>query len=289
MVKIGEADMTPTISVEDATDPQMDRSYLNSETAFLRIDMSLPPLNDKRVRLALNYAVDRAAIRGSILPKDVLDATQMVMPSVSGHNPELDKMVRPYDPAKAKQLLAEAKAAGVPVDKELTLFGQQSSYPGSTEVMEAIMTMYKAVGLNVKFINLEPGQWTVYNRKPFAENRAPNLFQSIHDNNSGDAVFSVPNKYGCNASTSAMCDPALDDMVAALDEQIAKVSVMTGEERVRGWQQVFRVLYEDIVPEVWLYHLVGYARVGNRITYKANVDTGKEIHIQEIAFKQPPR
>ena len=50
----GEADIAPNITELDATDPSMDFSYFNSETTALRIDVTRPPLDDIRVRKALN-------------------------------------------------------------------------------------------------------------------------------------------------------------------------------------------------------------------------------------------
>ena len=114
MVEVGEADIAPNIAVQDATNPKMDFSYPNSETTRLRIDITQAPLNDKRVRLALNYAFDRDALIGSILSKDIEHATQIIVPSINGHNPALK--VRKYDPAMAKKLIAEAKAAGLVAD-----------------------------------------------------------------------------------------------------------------------------------------------------------------------------
>ena len=95
MVAVGEADLAPNIAVQDATDQNMDFSYLNSETTRLRIEAKVAPLNDKRVRMALNFAFDREALRGSILSKDVDHATQIVVPSINGYNPSLK--VRQYD------------------------------------------------------------------------------------------------------------------------------------------------------------------------------------------------
>lgn len=59
MVKIGEADLTDEISYQDANDPSMDYEFLNSETTYGRVDNVTAPLNDKRIRLAMNYAIDR--------------------------------------------------------------------------------------------------------------------------------------------------------------------------------------------------------------------------------------
>ena len=87
MVATGEADIAPNIAVQDATEPAMDFSYLNSETSSFRIDVSKPPLDDVRVRKALNLAIDRDAMIGSIFSEDVVKATQMVVPSINGHNP----------------------------------------------------------------------------------------------------------------------------------------------------------------------------------------------------------
>ena len=43
--------------------------YLNSETLYLRIDSAVAPINDKRVREALNIAIDRDAFIGTLLPE----------------------------------------------------------------------------------------------------------------------------------------------------------------------------------------------------------------------------
>ncbi|MCB1738779.1 MAG: peptide ABC transporter substrate-binding protein [Gammaproteobacteria bacterium] len=276
MVKVGEADIAPNIAVQDANDSSMDFSYPNSETTRLRIDMTRPPLDDRRVRLAMNYAIDRDAIRGSVLSKDVIPATQIVVPSINGHNPELK--VWPYDPAKAKQLLDEARSAGVPLDKELEIVGRINIYPNATETMEVMMAMLQAVGLNVKLRMLEVAEWLDILTKPYAEDRGPVLLQAQHDNNNGDAVFSVYNKYACDGAQSTTCDKHLDEL-------IAKASTLSGEERRKAWQEVFRIINEDLVADVWMYHMVGYSRVGQRINFTPSISTNSELHLEDITFK----
>ena len=54
---------------------------------------------------------------------------------------------------------------------------------------------------------------------------------------------------------------------------------------MKAWQEVFRHLYEDIVPEVWMFHMVGYVRVNPRINFVPDVTSNSEIRIQEITFK----
>jgi peptide/nickel transport system substrate-binding protein len=165
MVELGEADLAPNIAVYDATSEAMDFSYPNSETTRLRIDVSQPPLGDRRVREALNLAIDRNGLGGSVFSKDVEPATQLVMLSINGHNPDLK--VWPYDPDRARQLLAEAKVDGVPVDNVITIIGRTGVYPGSAESLEAIMAMLMGVGFNVELRMLEVAQHVKYLQKPY--------------------------------------------------------------------------------------------------------------------------
>ena len=189
----------------------MDFSYFNSETTALRIDVTRPPLDDVRVRKALNLAIDRQALIGTIFPKDVVPATQLVVPSINGHNPDLK--VWPYDPDQAMALLEEARAAGVPVDNEITLLGRIEIYPNATESMEALLAMLQAVGLNVKLRMVEVAEWVDIYTKPYAEDRPPTLHQTMHDNNNGDAVFTVFFKYHSDGAQSVLSDKQLDGLI----------------------------------------------------------------------------
>jgi peptide/nickel transport system substrate-binding protein len=276
MVLIGEADLTPDIANQDANRPDMDFSYLNSNSAYLRIGGEWePPLNDKRVRMAFCYAVDRNAMRGTILSKDVVLATHMIEPGIFGYNPEVK--LWPYDPQKAKQLLAEARKDGVPVDKEILLMNRET-YPGGEEVMEAVMTMYKAVGLNVKLKMLEKGAMAPYENRPFPKNVGPYIVHKTHDNNKGDAVFTAYFKYHCKGVQSSTCDKEVDDL-------IEKAQAATGEQRRNLWRAAFKRIHEELIPDVTLFHLVAYARVGKRINFKPSAATMNEIPLEQITFK----
>jgi len=85
------------------------------------------PLKDKRVRQALNYAVDREGMAKGLLNGLVTAASQGSTPETFGYNPNLKPY--PYDPAKAKALLAEAGYAdGFPLRVEaLTNLGNSDT------------------------------------------------------------------------------------------------------------------------------------------------------------------
>lgn len=64
------------------------------------------PFKDKRVRQALNYAVDAQAAIDGLLAGSTRRPSQPATPNAFGYNPDLKPY--PYDPEKAKRLLAEA-------------------------------------------------------------------------------------------------------------------------------------------------------------------------------------
>jgi peptide/nickel transport system substrate-binding protein len=277
MVATGEADIAANIAPQDATNPETDFSYYNSETARLRISMDVPPFDDVRVRKAVNYAIDREAMRGTIFSEEVVPAAQLVVPSISGANPDLKPF--PYDPKEAQRLLAEAKADGVPVDAPIQVYGRLEVYPNATESMEAILAMLRAIGLNVSLEMVEVAQWTALATKPYAEDRPPQLLQSMHDNNNGDAVFTVYYKYHSEGVQSDMLGHP------ELDQKIVDAGTATGEKRRKMFQEIFETLREEIVPDVLLYHMVGFSRVSPNINFTPTLATNSELQLAQITFK----
>lgn len=65
---------------------------------------------DVRVRQALNLAVDRAGISRTMLAGEISPASQFTPPNATGYDPDLKPY--PYDPDRARALLAEAGYSG---------------------------------------------------------------------------------------------------------------------------------------------------------------------------------
>jgi peptide/nickel transport system substrate-binding protein len=276
MVAQGEADLAPSISAVDATNPETDVSYLNSETLYLRIDSAIDPISDKRVREALNMAIDRDAFIGTLLPEGVVSAVAMVPPTTLGWNPDVQQY--PYDPEKAKELLAAAKADGVPVDTPLYLIGRSNLFPGVVEVVEAMQQMLQEVGFTVEVQMVEVAQQEEIYSKPYKEGRPPQMLAVQHDNSRGDPVFSMFFKYASEGRQSGIADPKVDEM-------IAKATAATGEERTKEWEQLFAYLHDEVVPDVLLFHMVSFARVGDRIEFTPTIATNSQLELADIAFK----
>ncbi len=276
MVAQGEADLAPSISAVDATNPDTDVSYLNSETLYLRIDSAIDPISDKRVREALNMAIDRDAFIGTLLPEGVVSAVAMVPPTTLGWNPDVKQY--PYDPEKAKELLAAAKADGVPVDETLYLIGRSNLFPGVVEVVEAMQQMLQDVGFNVEVQMVEVAQQEELYSKPYKEGRPPQMLAVQHDNSRGDPVFSMFFKYASEGRQSGIADPKVDEM-------IAKATAATGDERTAAWQETFAYLHDEVVPDVLLFHMVSFARIGDKIDFTPTIATNSQLELADIAFK----
>lgn len=274
MVQQGEADLAPIISPQDVT-PEIGVAYPNSETTRLNLDLLMSPMDDIRIRAAINFAIDREMLKVTLGP-DVIIATQMFVPQISGYNPETK--VWPYDPEQARALIEDARADGVPVDTEIEFVGRIGHFPGVAELQEAVHAMLLDVGLNVRLQWYEAAQKNAMQTKPFAEGRPPQIFVDQHDNNKGDAVFTVAAKYRSDAGQSRTVDPYLDYLIDYASEQ------PQGEERVAAWHRAMDRV-EAIIPDAMLYHMVGYAAVGERIDYVPTLATTNEVHLSDISFR----
>ena len=274
MVQQGEADLAPVVAVQDATE-ELGRAYPNSETTRINVDSLKAPLDDVRIRAAMNYAIDREALRGTILSPEVIPATHLVLPQILGHNPAVETL--PYDPDMARALVEDARADGVPVDTEIEFVGRIGHFPGVEELQEALTAMLLDAGLNVRLQWYEAAQKNRMQVKPFFEDRPPQLIIDQHDNNSGDAVFTLYARWHSDGSFSKTEDPYLDFLI---DEG----SKAVGDRRVDLFQAAHKRIVEGVLADVMLYHMVGYAAVGSRIAYEPSLETTNTIRLSDIGF-----
>jgi peptide/nickel transport system substrate-binding protein len=102
-------------------------------------------LGDVRVRQALNFAIDRAAITKAVYGDYGTPVAQPAMPGYDGFSPAAEKMY-PYDPAEAKKLL---KAAGY--RNGLTIPVNYGSFdPSTTKMVQAVQDQLAKVGVKLK-------------------------------------------------------------------------------------------------------------------------------------------
>ena len=119
-LRAGEADIAPvSLSSKNQIESGGGRLIFGQEGSYFDIrqigcwSTPAPPCADKRVRQALNYAIDKEIIQNQLYGgPEVMQIKGLVnvTPSTIGYGPELDPF--PYDPDKARQLLADAGYPG---------------------------------------------------------------------------------------------------------------------------------------------------------------------------------
>lgn len=104
------------------------------------------PVKDRRVRQAIDYAIDREAIFKNVLKGygAILDG-QIPSKGTVGYNPRLK--ATPYDPKEAKKLLEEA---GYGSGLSITLNGPSGTFPGDSEILLLVSAQLRKVGIDAK-------------------------------------------------------------------------------------------------------------------------------------------
>ena len=129
---------------------------LNTEFIGILVDTTSPllqnhPLRDKRVRLALNYAIDRTQLVDYVLNGQGTPATSgIVPPGMPGFDP-IAVQGYTYDPDRAAQLLAQA---GYPSGKGLPVLSLKST-PTYQSAMEFVQKSFERIGVTLAIDNLD--------------------------------------------------------------------------------------------------------------------------------------
>lgn len=273
MVLNDEADVAVNIGPDDgAGDTAV--FYPNNETTALRMQTYEPPLDDVRVRQAINYAIDREGITGSLFAGDAVGAAQLVPEGVVGFNDDLEPW--PTDVEKAEQLLADAEADGVDLSPEIRLVGRTAIFPKVDETVQVLQKSLTDIGLNVTIEMTDTTGTTELQERPFPEDSGPYLLLIQHGNQAGDAAFSVDQYLLSNGFQSS-------GGTEALDQQIKDAEALEGEERQAALAEVFAAEPEEVAQYAYLAHMNGVIAVAPGVTYEPNSATGDEMHLTEMS------
>ncbi len=115
------------------------------QLVYVAINTTRGPLQDRRVRQAINYAVDTKTILAQLVHGRGRLAAGVIPPSLGGA--DTTRAPYPYDPAKARALLA---AAGHPGGIDVELW--TGATPIMVRVAEAIQAYLNAVGIRTKIV-----------------------------------------------------------------------------------------------------------------------------------------
>ena len=237
-VKAGECDIALSPKPQDVIDAKKSKTLGVVETpafmtAFVALNTQKKPLDNDKVRQALNLAFDRATYL-----KVVFDDT--ASPAVNPYPPNTWSYAKsiatyPYDPAQAKKLLAEA---GLPNGFSTTIWVRPNGSvlnPNPKAGAELLQADLAKIGVKADVQVIEWGELI----KRAKQGQHDMLFMGWAGDN-GDPDNYLSPLFSCNAVKSGInfarfCDPQLDKLITegrATTEQSARAKRYESAQKI---------------------------------------------------------
>jgi peptide/nickel transport system substrate-binding protein len=205
--------------------------------AFITERATPGPLQDVRVRQALNYAVDRDLIARVLLRGKGRGAGQPAPRNAFGNDPSLAPW--PYDPARARQLLAEAGYAG---GFKLQAQVQPNAFPADGLIFQTAAHYLRQVGVELTLRNITfPQYLRNLQRNGFTGDAFGTAWNSAPYN---DATRPME-LFSCARAKPFFCD-------RALTAELERVKRIVSEDERRIAMQALSKRYRDAAPALFL-------------------------------------
>ena len=262
----GELDMVTDLPTQDVARLRADAKLKVMDgneirTIFLGLDMFSPelkysdvkgknPLKDKRVREALNVAIDREGIKRSTMNGLSLPTSIMVAPGVNGNTPDLDKPVK-ADAEGAKKLLADA---GYPNGFEIQLNCPNNRYVKDEEICQNIAVMWTRIGVKTKLVTESMATFI-----PKLQNHDVSVYMlgwgvsTLDAQNTLQSLVRTRAEGGAdgNSNFGRISDPVVDRLVDAMKTEIdvTKRNALIREALIRTRDEVLLIpLHHQLRP-----------------------------------------
>ena len=157
-LQAGQVDIITNVPADNAVEVEgsgsaVVKSVESSRIASVWLNMiESPELKKPEVRVALNHAVDVDTIIEQVMSGYGVRVATIVPPYFTNYDSTIEPI--PYDPARARELLAQA---GYPDGLRLELMVPQGRYPFASEVTQAIASYLGEVGVEVKVNTVDFG------------------------------------------------------------------------------------------------------------------------------------
>ncbi|MDH4288696.1 MAG: ABC transporter substrate-binding protein [Aquincola sp.] len=176
--------------------------------SYLAFNLKKRPTDDRRVREALDIAVDRDALFKVLFPRgDAMQAVSAFPPAIAGYNGELKNE---FDPARAKTLLAQAGyPGGIAIDLWALPIARPTN-PNGLLMAQMIQQDWARIGVKA---TIKTYEWGEYLKR--ANNGEHHVYMSGWSGDTGDADdFLAPN-LTCAASRGGIkfCNAEFDRLV----------------------------------------------------------------------------
>lgn len=216
------------------------------------LDMSHP-----KVRQALNYAVDRDSIIQHILGGYGIKLATVAPDYFLGYDPELEPY--PYDPDKARELLAEA---GYPDGFEIKDFRVgRGRFPRNVEVAQAIVDQLAQVNVQATLNAMEFGVW--------AKDTNEHIVGDMSLAALGNAYFDAWNTLFTLCRSGNVWAWYSNPEVDALIDEAG--STLDPEKHEAATKKALELIRED-PPFIFMYQLVDVYAINQRLQWEPRSD-----------------
>ncbi|MFN8535531.1 MAG: ABC transporter substrate-binding protein [Dehalococcoidia bacterium] len=205
------------------------------------------PLENEKVRQAMNYAVDKVSMAKNIFAGMAEPIGQYAVPEAGHYNPTIQPV--PYDVATAKRLLTEA---GYPNGFKLENGLVFTNSPLNAQIFQAVQGFHREIGIQYELDPVELGAYIdfAYGR---GNRTRPPMFEAGSSNTNG--VFSFTWGFlKCQGGAGWWCVPALDTaMEKALAETDTAKRKQYLQEAVKGLRDSWNMIYLTSTPQFNIY------------------------------------
>jgi peptide/nickel transport system substrate-binding protein len=205
---------------------------------------SNPKLADLRVRQAIAYAINRQQLADTIGPKGTKVADEFLPPAVSGYADGVQQY--PYDPNKAKQLLADAGATDLTLQFYYPSDVSRPYMPDPRQIHDAITNDLTAVGIKVVSM---ARPWNGGYKTDIQQLGKPDLHILGWTGDYNDAGNFVATFFGRGKPDFG--DQGMTDMFAAIADANSKVD---DAAKKAAWQQVNKDIASKWMPAVPIWY-----------------------------------
>ena len=204
---------------------------------FLAYNVTHPPLDQLKVRQALDMAIDKPAIIKAVYQSAGQLAQNALPPAQWSYDPTIKDA--PFDPTKARALLKEAGVAPGTTINLWAMTAQRASNPNARMSAQMIQQDWAKIGINANIVSYE---WGEYIKRAKNGEHDAMIYGWTGDNGDPDNWLGV--LYSCAAvkgsNYAKWCNPAYDKLV-----QQAKVS-SDREQRIKWYQQAQKIPKEQV-------------------------------------------
>jgi len=216
---------------------------------YIAFNTEKKPFDSKLVRQALNLATNKEAILKAVYLGNGQMAKNPIPPILWSYNNSIKDY--PYDPAKAKELLAQA---GYPNGFEVELWYLPVTRPYNPDgkrMAEMIQADWDKVGVKTKLLTYE---WAEYRKRAKGGEHQVVMFGWSGDNGDPDNFF-VP-LLGCEAvkgggNNARWCNKAFEDLI------VKAAQTPKQADRAKLYEQA-QVIFKEEAPWITVAHSIRF-------------------------------